>query len=166
MIEHQVIDNFLPAEEHKILYNLILENQNFPWYYFPEISTPGKDSKDHMFYMVHIFYYEDKPNSTFFNSVKPLLSKIDIKSLIRVKGNFYPNQRKNIPLGEPHVDFPYSHKGAIYSINTCNGGTILKDGTLVKSVANRILFFDPSESHDSIVATDDKARVNININYF
>jgi hypothetical protein len=42
----------------------------------------------------------------------------------------------------------------------------LKDGTKIDSVENRILFFNPSEEHDSENCTDEKTRINININYF
>ena len=40
------------------------------------------------------------------------------------------------------------------------------DKTKIDSVENRILFFDPSIPHDSENCTDQKVRVNININYF
>jgi hypothetical protein len=69
-------------------------------------------------------------------------------------------------MDEMHIDYKYKHNGAIFSINTNNGGTILKDGTKIDSVENRILFFNPSEEHDSENCTDEKTRINININYF
>jgi hypothetical protein len=65
-----------------------------------------------------------------------------------------------------HRDFSFKHKGAIYCVNTNNGGTKLEDGTIIGSVANRLLLFDPSTLHDSTNCTDKKARINININYF
>ena len=116
--------------------------------------------------MEHLFYHETRPNSDFYTIIyNHLLKNIEIKSLIRVKANFYPNQNiKN--LNEMHTDYDFPHKGAIFSINTNNGGTILKDKTKVDSVENRILFFDPSVLHDSENCTDSKARINININYF
>jgi len=36
----------------------------------------------------------------------------------------------------------------------------------VESVENRLLLFDPSETHNSTSCTDEKVRVNINFNYF
>ena len=88
-----------------------------------------------------------------------------IKSLIRVKANLYPNQSIK-EINEMHVDYDYKHKGAIFSVNTNNGGTLLKDGTKIDSLENRMLFFDASEEHDSVNCTDEKVRVNINLNYF
>jgi len=164
-MKYEVIDNFLPAEEHKKIHDLLMGNE-FPWFYMNEISAKGVESKDYLMYFIHLFYFSDVPQSRQFNNIVPLLNKLDIKSLIRVKANFYPNQRRNTPLDEPHTDFPYQHKGAIYSVNTCNGGTILEDGTLIDSVANRLLLFDASKPHDSKSTDNAKARVNININYF
>ena len=41
----------------------------------------------------------------------------------------------------------------------------LEDGTEIESRANRVLLFDPSKPHHSTSCTNDKRRVNININY-
>jgi len=163
-IDYKVIDNFLPEEEMVKLDNLILRDVEFPWYYQPNISFEEYESKGPFFYMVHLFYTNYKPNSAYFPFVVPLINKLKPNALIRVKANFYPNQgRQN--LDEMHVDYPFKHKGAIFSINTCNGGTLLSDKTLIKR--NRVLLFDPSNYHDSINCTDNnKARINININYY
>ena len=61
-----------------------------------------------------------------------------------------------------HIDYDASHLGAIYSINTCNGYTRIGD-TKVDSVANRIVFFDPSQKHASTTCTDQRRRLNINL---
>jgi len=161
---YKVIDNFLPKENFLKIKNVLM-GKEFPWFYLPDISHKDVISNGPMFYMQHLFY-KHEPNSSFFELIRTnLLDFIDIKALIRVKANLYPNQ--NIKkLNEPHTDFNYSHKGAIFSINTNNGGTLLKDGTKIDSIENRILFFDPSEEHDSENCTDQKIRVNININYF
>ena len=162
--KYKVIDNFLSKEEHQRIYNVML-SKDFPWFYMPDMSFEEIESKNSLLYMIHLFYYKDKPNSNFFSTLTNLLNKLKIKSLIRVKGNFYPNQGIK-DINEMHRDLPYKHKGAIYSVNTNNGGTVLEDGTIVKSIANRLLLFDASKKHDSTNCTDQKARVNININYF
>lgn len=163
--KYKVIDNFLPEEEMVKLEKLFLSDVEFPWYYQPNISFYEKASKGKLFYMIHLMYRNFQPNSVYYKEVGYLISKIKPNALIRVKANFYPNQGVK-DLNEKHIDFPFKHKGAIFSINTCNGGTLLSDDTLIESVRNRILLFDPSEEHDSLNCTDDKARVNININYF
>jgi hypothetical protein len=163
-MKYKIIDNFLPKENFLRIKELLLGNC-FPWYYYPNISQIEKISKGPLFYMTHIFY-DYEPRSTFCNIIKNnLLSFMDVKSILRVKANLYPNQSIK-KINEMHVDYDFKHKGALFSINTNNGGTILKDGTKIDSVENRILFFDPSIEHDSENCTDEKTRINININYF
>ena len=163
---YKVIDNFLPEEDLIKIEDVILRSIDFPWYYQPNISFDEKKSKSVLFYLIHMFYSNYRPSSNYFPLIVPLVNRLEPKALIRVKGNFYPNQGIQ-DLDEMHQDYAFKHKGAIFSLNTCNGGTLLKDKTLIESVRNRILLFDPSELHDSIGCTDNtKARVNININYF
>jgi hypothetical protein len=162
MANYKVIDDFLPEKEFLTIKDLLFSN-NLPWFYYPNISF-NEHSKNNLFYLVHIFYFNSRINSDFFDNIKIILDKINPQKLLRVKANMYPNQGIQ-DLNEMHVDYDYSHKGAIFSINTCNGGTILENGTRIPSLANRILFFDPGKPHDSYNCTDTKNRVNININY-
>jgi len=167
-IQYKVIDNFLPKENFLVIKEMLLGN-NFPWYYYPAIVDFTKPSPGPLFYMMHLFFNYDPvvgSMSGYFDIIKNnLLKFIDVKALMRVKANLNPNQ--NIKrINYPHADYPFTHKGAIFSVNTCNGGTLLKDGTKIDSIENRILFFDPSVEHDSENCTNAKVRVNININYF
>ena len=167
-IEYKLIDNFLPKENFLVIKEMLLGNY-FPWYYYPNIVDLKEKSPGPLFYMMHLFYNYDPVEgsmSGYFDIIKNnLLKFIDVKALMRVKANLNPNQ--NIKrINHPHADYPFTHKGAIFSVNTCNGGTLLKDGTKIDSVENRILFFDPSLEHDVELCTDQKVRVNININYF
>jgi hypothetical protein len=164
-LKYKVIDNFLPKNNLNIIKNLLLGN-NFNWFYHPDVNYKDKESENMIFYFSHLFYKNYIPLSPFFDLINQnLLSFIDIKSLIRVKSNLYPNQHSKKTNGF-HVDYEFQHKGAIFYINTNNGKTILNDKIKIESVENRILFFDPSIKHDSENCTDQKVRVNININYF
>ena len=87
-----------------------------------------------------------------------------IKALIRIKVNFYPHSKELIEHA-PHTDDTFSHMGAVFSLNTCNGFTRLSDGTIIDSVENRIVFFDASTSHNSTTTTTDIGRYNINFNF-
>ena len=157
-MNYKIVDNFLPKENFIKIKELLLGN-TFPWFYFPYISDLEKVSKGNLF-------YKHEPYSSFYDIIKNnLLNFMNIKSIIRVKANLYPNQSIK-KLNEMHIDYDFKHNGAIFSINTNNGGTILEDGTKIDSIENRILFFDPFLSHDSENCTDQKVRVNININYF
>tara|TARA_R100001530_G_C4310353_1_gene152845 strand:+ start:1176 stop:1523 length:348 start_codon:yes stop_codon:yes gene_type:complete len=110
-------------------------------------------------------YPHEGITSPFYSILDPLFKKLNIKALIRVKANLYSNQGQIIE-HDNHVDFSFKHNGAIFSLNTCNGFTALKDNTKIKSLANRLLLFDPSVPHHSSTCTDTKVRCNISINYF
>ena len=68
----------------------------------------------------------------------PLLSKLEAKCLLRIKANFFPNT-ETLREHSMHVDYDFSHSGALLSLNTCDGYTKLKDGTKINSIANRVL---------------------------
>ena len=154
----QVIDNFLD----KVCFNKIktsMTGNYFPWFYCDYVSH--KDEKD-KFYFTHNFYQNSKPQSPFFTMLDNLLNKLEIKSLIRVKGNLQVREKK-MTYNNFHADLPYKHKGCILYINDNNGFTYYKK---VKPKENRIVLFDPSIEHKSSRCSDSKTRVNININYF
>jgi hypothetical protein len=160
---YKVIDNFLSEEDYlKIKYEMI-DSRNFPWFYYSTVSLEGFE--DETFYFNHIFFGNPYYKSHLLELVNPIIDKIKPKSLIRVKGNLYTNMGKWMENGK-HMDYDFEHKGAIYYVNTNNGYTVLEDGTKIESIANRILFFDSSKPHNSTHCTDQKVRVNININYF
>ena len=160
-------DDFLPKEEYEKLYNLMV-GENFPWYYTPNITIDKKSANDNLFYLIHLFYHDERPlSSTFDEFIKPFLDKLKARTFIRVKANFYPSQNK-LTQHESHIDYDYEHKAAIYCINTCDGYTAFKQGKKwkkINSVANRLITFDGSIEHASTDCTNATARVNINFNY-
>ena len=162
--DFKVIDNFLNKKDFKKIQEHMM-SQNFPWYYTPNVTFVDEPKTD-KYYFTHLFYYNDRPLSPSIDILQPLFKKMNIISLYRVKGNFYPNVGKHSE-NKPHIDFSFKHKGAIFYINTNNGYTLLNKGkTKIESIENRILFFDSTKTHNSTHCTDDHARVNININYF
>jgi hypothetical protein len=174
---HKVIDNFLDKKTFDGIKNL-MESQGFPWFFCDKVSSSEKKGNNN-YYFFHQFYGKapslpdtpplpgdiSEPTSAFFKATLPILNKLEVKSLIRVKANLYTYVGTQIEHGF-HTDKPYSHKGAIFSINSNNGYTLLEDGTKIESVENRILLFDPSTKHTSATCTDNVGRINININYF
>tara|TARA_A100001391_G_scaffold6640_3_gene4272 strand:+ start:819 stop:1292 length:474 start_codon:yes stop_codon:yes gene_type:complete len=155
----KIIDNFLSDYDFKKIKETFMSD-NFP-YYFNNTVVDEKDTKN--FYFVHTLYDQNVVNSDFFKIVDPLISKLNILFLRRIKVNCYTRTDKLIK-HKPHKDLPMPHEGAIFSLNTCNGGTYVGK-KFIKSVANRILLFDPSVSHSSTNCTDQQARFNININW-
>lgn len=163
-MQYEVIDNYLPQEQFEIIRDIMM-GLDLPWYYNPGVAFSTENYNVNSMYFTHRFCKGAVVSSSFFDSILPLLHKMEVKALIRVKGNMYPNVGSLLE-HDRHVDFDFPHKGAIFYINTNNGPTTLEDGTKIDSVENRILFFDPSKEHYSTHCTDQKVRVNININYF
>ena len=162
-IKHTIKDNFFNKTEHENLKNIMLSNQ-FPWFFQEGVAQTKK--YDFQFYWTHVFFKPDQGvTSDFYKILDPILKQLKFKVLIRIKANLYSNRGKMEEHGD-HVDFPFKHEGALFALNTCNGFTILKDNTKIKSIANRLLLFDPSKPHRSSTCTDAKVRCNININYF
>jgi uncharacterized protein (DUF1786 family) len=64
-----------------------------------------------------------------------------------------------------HTDKNFSHTAALLSLNTCDGYTKFADGTKVDSIANRVVLFDAGENHCSTTTTNEKARINLIVNY-
>ena len=157
----KVIDNFLDKDYFNKIKDIILSD-NFSWYYNDSITS--KNDPKHFFYFTHNFYNENKTHSNFFNIWEAFLKKIDCKALIRIKGSMYINvneKRKN----KSHVDYPYTHKGCLFYLNSNNGKTYFKN-KIVTPKENRAVFFDPSVPHSSSLCTDQKRRITINFNYF
>ena len=162
MVEYQ--DNFLSKEEYQKIYELMTSSV-FPWYYTTDITFTKENAIDNLFYMAHTFYNDDIPLSNYFDShILMFKDKLKAKTFIRVKGNLYPGQNK-LNEHQPHRDYEYKHKSAIYCINTCDGYTMFEDGKNISSVANRLITFDGSKQHASTDCTNAKSRININFNY-
>ena len=158
---YKVIDNFLSKEELKSIQDVML-GADFPWFFKNTISDAREIIDD--YYFVHMFYVKTI-TSSFYNILDPIIQKLDVNALVRIKGNMHPNVNKFVE-NNKHTDFSFQHKGAIFYVNTNNGFTILEDGTKIESIENRLLMFDPSKLHNSTNCTDEKRRVNINFNYF
>ena len=162
-MKYEVIENFLDEEYFDNLVTLFTGCNQSSWFLTTEISNPNV-VEEKFFYMTHMLYDKNMPVSPHYDKLFPLLGKLEANHLLRAKANLYPNS-ETLQEHQMHVDFDYSHSGAILSLNTCDGYTKLKDGTKINSVANRVLLFDASEEHCSTTTTNVSARINININY-
>ena len=171
--QYEIIDNFLPSDAFKKLHDFLLpsdvkfEGTTIGWGYVPKVISKNKKGTEdwRLFYLAHLVY-DHIPLSPLFNPIMTYCNELlDIKSLIRIKINLYPNTEIVKEHGM-HTDYDFSHKAAILYINTCDGYTKLEDGTKIESVANRMLLFDGSKLHTPSTCTDQSVRMNINFNYF
>ena len=173
---HKIIDDVLPIESFDKLKDFIVFNNQFPLTIDGGVGY-GPDNKDYdkekeednrNWYASHVSYINNVPISNSFETIASILSPIfeavNLKSLLRVKTNFYPYTHE-IFEHSPHRDYGFDCIAGVLSLNTCDGFTRLEDGTKVDSVANRLLLFNSSLNHNSSTTTNAKGRYNININY-
>tara|TARA_R100001443_G_scaffold842_9_gene3298 strand:+ start:780 stop:1370 length:591 start_codon:yes stop_codon:yes gene_type:complete len=171
------VDDFLPPEEFETISNYVTNSNkvaSFPYFPRNHVADPKEivEETDYWnWYGTHILYDEDIEQSDMFpmfyeSFVKKFKKMGIISALIRIKANFYP-WTENIKQHGFHTDFPKmkNHYGALFSINTCDGYTEFLDGTKIDSVANRMMFFNPSVPHRSTTTTTDWGRFNINFNF-
>ena len=158
----------MPEEKFDTLSSTLM-SRFFPWYYLSKINV--EDDMDYRCenrYFEHNFFQYDSfdtfSKSEMFHVVQPFLDMLGIESLFRVKSNLFPSTQTLIQHAF-HTDLDINHKGAILYLNDCDGYTVFPDGTKIESVANRCLLFDSSKLHASTTCTNEKARLNINVNY-
>ena len=168
-----IVDNFLSKEDFKKIVDIV-SGPDINWHYSYSVADGSKEEDD--MYFIHMLYMglAEMPkdgvmppppkNSDYYHFFEPLFAKLpNFKLLMRAKINLY-GRTPEIVHHPDHVDMKQEHMGALFSLNTCDGGTIIGDEKF-DSVANRVLFFDPTQPHHSTSTTDVKRRVNININY-
>ena len=169
----EIIDNFMPKKVFEEFQSLIKE---IPWYTSVVLNENATCDLIDNFMLTHNFYAQYKPQSQFFSShIAPLLSHMQVRSLIRVRANLTARTEKIIKHGF-HIDYEAVVDGevqethncftSILYLNTNDGYTEFENGTKIESIENRLLLFDSSKKHNSTSCTDAKVRVNINFNYF
>ena len=163
----EVIDDFVPSNDFRILQANLMRHKGFPWYYNYDCLVEKGDGKSQF---VHTFYNNtdtrNGTNSDFYFLLDSCQDKLGVKELLRIKANLRPATIFGRG-SRYHTDVPElgPHKTAILYMNTCNGYTKFKKGGRVRSVANRIAIFDSDLDHAGVACSDEKVRVVINFNY-
>lgn len=156
----QIIKNFLDKEVFKNIQNILIGN-DFPWHYSDTVAYENDDT-DFMFF--HILYLDDNQRSPYFGKIlMPILGKLNFNYLLRAKANFYTQKEKHIKTSF-HTDSKEKHQVALFSINSNNGYTLFDNGEKIVSKENQLIIFDGDLKHCSVAQTDEKTRINININ--
>ena len=158
----EVIDNFLDEETFKQMENVMVQTK-FDWHYTEDITTHLGESNPYHYFCHNFYLHKTFETSQFFDICIPLLRKLEPTAILRIKGNMYINQGIGVVEHSEHKDYDFSHMGALFSINTCDGYTKIGDEK-IPSVANRCIIFDPSVPHTSTSTSNQKYRMNINFN--
>jgi hypothetical protein len=166
-MDYKVIPNFLPENIFKSFTHFFLKERTMTYQYVDAIA----DNTDNQgFFFTRNIFFENNivdNNPYFFYLSTPLLYHANITNLLRIKVNCFIKQPNHI-FTSPHTDHFIPHKTFLYSLNTNNGFTILDpkgENIKIPSIANQALFFDGLIEHQAVTQTDEKVRINININY-
>ena len=166
----QVIDNFLDEEDFKSIQDYLM-GSDISWLKSPVLREGSlhppdlEDMRDNIQFW-HPFYMDDEPTHDDINVLRPIIKKLDVKALLRIKANITMRTPEIIEHGY-HTDYPFGgFKTAIFYINTNDGYTQIKNGRRVESVENRLLEFSGELLHTGTTCTDQQCRVVINFDYF
>jgi hypothetical protein len=160
----KIIDNFLTKEIFQRIKHVCIYSAEFPWYYNESVVYDEKILGNYQF--THIFYEKLIPRSNYFDMLHPVIDKLGVLSLIKIKANLVPRDKSVIEHGY-HTDVPSQgdHKTAVLYLNTNDGYTAFRDGSKISSVENRIAIFSADLEHTGTGCTDQNCRVVINFNY-
>ena len=139
-----------------------LFSSDFPWFFHNSVAHKG--DKDFMF--TNILYHDKKINADYYKLiVLPILERLKVKEdkLIRAKVNGYTRNNTKIK-HELHTDFKEQHEVCLLSMNTNNGYTEFEFGQKFQSIENSAIIFDGKLKHRSVTQTEERLKVNININ--
>ena len=167
----EVIDNFLDEDKFKYLEHNIT-GENFPWYYSESINVDPELALEpkYDYQLYNTVYSAPSHVPEEFKFIKPIISKINPRILLRAKFNFAPaNDRiiehgmhQDINVGKDLLDICTT---AVLYLNTNNGYTKFDNGDTVASVRNRLVAFPSKMFHTGTTCTDKKCRIVLNLNY-
>ena len=164
----KIEDDFLKQEDFDKIQKLMDEPSPFPWFYADRIVFEDDVDK---FQFIHAFYDNHMPMSPFSNELDSIINIIQPFSIVKIRAKLL-TRTPEIVESTFHVDIPLSEENlkqwttSIFYINTNNGYTKFEDGTIVESVANRMLSFPANMKHCGTSCTDERRRIVINFNYF
>lgn len=88
----KIIDNYLPDESFVKIQKFFMSS-DFP-YYFNRTVADKTDTNN--FYFTHTIYDKNVVNSNYYETLEPLLTRLDTMFLRRVKVNCYTKSEKII----------------------------------------------------------------------
>ena len=191
MSDYIVVDDFIPVSLQNEIKHFLLESQNFPWYFNPDL-TYGKDGDESKRTPgnAHVFRNECVTNSPSWNVVSPLAhiaaEKFGRPYVDVLTCRTFLQFPLNVDLETTslHVDLPVPHWVLLYYVNDSDAETILVNKTYeigtemefgcavedydillsVKPKQGRALMFDGKYFHaHQIVKSGVRCAINFNM---
>ena len=159
-------DNFLDKDTFNSIKNSIFDQSLFPWF----LQHFKVNKGDNEMQLSHIFYRDHAINSDYFNSLRPILKKLKVRALRRIKVNI-TFKTDQIRTYEYHTDFKVSKneaagKTSLLYFHTTNGPTVFENDEKVDCIENRMVIFPTNMLHSGSTHTDSLFRGVINFNWF
>lgn len=156
----KTINKFLDKKLLKNIKDRVF-SEDFPWYWRNNMIP---NNKDH-YWWNHSFFYNKQILSPHYEEwVIPIIKKLKFKELIDARCNMMTKENFSYT-SKLHTDFNIKNgKTAILYLNTCNGGTYIKN-KMVNSEENKMVIFPCETLHRGVSQTDVDRRAIININY-
>ena len=145
-------------------------SRDFPWFFHDHLNDESNDKPMlGNYYFNHCLIERGQVLSPEHLIVfRPLIDKLNIRldDIMRMKANLYPRTQRRVH-HRSHVDYqPGSGFTALFYLNTNNGLTVVDGKKKIKSVENRMLFFDGSQKHHSTTCTNTNFRITVNFSIF
>ena len=165
-----IIDNFL-AEEDFITIRDYIFAFHFSWNFSTTVVWDGEKPSPGQ--LAHLVYKSNIPTSGLYNVLIPIINnQFKITALWRVQANlllrlpepFYYQFHSDTGM-DMEEDVAAQWTTSILYMNTNNGYTEFEDGTIVESVANRLVSFPSIIKHRGVSQTDEQTRIVMNFNY-
>lgn len=168
----EIIDNYLDQKEFNEIQDVMM-GPGFEWFYSPAIDDEKELQQDTgKFQFTHMFHFDFGPQSPHCKILRPILKTNLPVAIWRIKANLLTKtpeiveNKFHIDIGDL-PDYKLKHwTTSIFYINTNNGYTKFEDGTIVESVANRMVTFPSNLKHTGTSCTDEKVRIVLNFDFF
>lgn len=162
-----IIENLLPEEQYKDLKDKILSDY-FAWYWNDYINNASEIING--FQLVHIFYKDNKINSSAFDWLNCIMQNFEektnlkIKTINRIKANLNTkNSLQDINVKDLFHKDDYDDKyiSLLYYVNDSDGDTIFENHT-VSPKGNKLIMFKSNQLHAGSSPKIHNRRIVIN----
>ena len=161
-MDYEIIDNFLPKSNFKLIKSAISDPE-FPWLY-KEMKGDAQSTVKNYAEFEHLIYTQNVPVSPFFETFSILVDKLECRSLLNMSCLMYMRENELFTVSSnPNYAFPNTK--AIFYLNNNDGYTLLEEDIKIENIENRLIIFDGSKPYIESNCTNTMRRLSISFNY-